>query len=66
MKSLEVKLSIEQVAANIGVHIATVSRLMDAGKLGYYQIGSRRVVGQSHLEQFLSMAESKPTAKMVS
>jgi excisionase family DNA binding protein len=53
------------VAALIGVHVATVSRLMDSGKLGYYQIGARRVVGQTHLEEFLCLAERRPTDKAV-
>ena len=45
------------VAELIRVHVSTVSRLMDTGKLGYYQIGRRRVVGATHLEQYLSAAE---------
>jgi hypothetical protein len=32
---------------------------MDSGKLGYYQIGTRRIVGQTHLEQYLLLAERK-------
>lgn len=59
MRAQEIKLSIKQVAANLGVHAATVSRLLDSGKLGYYQIGSRRLVGQKHLEAFLFLAERK-------
>jgi excisionase family DNA binding protein len=53
------KLTIARVAQVIGVHPATVSRLMDSGKLGYYQIGTRRIVGQTHLEQYLLLAERK-------
>jgi len=58
-KATEQKFSIARVAEAIGVHPATVSRLMDKGKLGYYQIGSRRVVGERHLEQYLLLAERK-------
>jgi excisionase family DNA binding protein len=56
-KATEPKFSISRVAQVIGVHPATVSRLMDSGKLGYYQIGTRRIVGQTHLEQYLLLAE---------
>ena len=42
--------------------VSTVSRLMDSGKLGYYQIGRRRVVGATHLEQYLSAAERRAKA----
>lgn len=53
----EQKFSMGKVAELIRVHVSTVSRLMDTGKLGYYQIGRRRVVGAGHLEQYLSVAE---------
>ena len=58
-RATEQKFSIARVAEVIGVHPATVSRLMDSGKLGYYQIGTRRIVGQTHLEQYLLLAERK-------
>lgn len=59
------KLSIARVAEVIGVHPATVSRLMDTGKLGYYQIGTRRLVGQNHLKQYLLLAERKAKVSAV-
>lgn len=61
-KATEQKFSMAKIAELIRVHVSTVSRLMDSGKLGYYQIGRRRVVGASHLEQYLSLAERQ--AKM--
>ena len=64
-KTTEQKFSIARVAQAIGVHPATVSRLMDSGKLGYYQIGTRRIVGQTHLEQYLLLAERKAKAPAV-
>ncbi len=64
-KATEPKFSIEKVAEVIGVHRATVSRLMDSGKLGYYQVGDRRIVGEGHLEKYLSLAERKSKAKTV-
>jgi excisionase family DNA binding protein len=56
-KVAEQKFSMGRVAELIRVHVSTVSRLMNSGKLGYYQIGRRRVVGAGHLEQYLSDAE---------
>lgn len=35
------------------------------GKLGFYQIGSRRIVGESHIEQYLSLAERKADVKTI-
>ena len=64
-KTTEPKYSIAKVAAVIGVHRATISRLMSTGKLGYYQVGDRKVVGEAHLEQYLSLAERKATVKSV-
>ena len=61
-KATEQKFSMEKVAELIRVHVSTVSRLMDSGKLGYYQIGRRRVVGATHLEQYLSAAERRAKA----
>lgn len=45
-KATEPKFSIAKAAEIIGVHPATVSRLMDSHKLGYYQVGTRRIVGK--------------------
>ena len=61
-KVTEQKFSMGKVAELIRVHVSTVSRLMDSGKLGYYQIGRRRVVGAGHLEQYLSGAERQAKA----
>lgn len=36
---------------------------MNRGQLGYYQIGNRRIVSQSHLEEFLLLVERKATVK---
>jgi excisionase family DNA binding protein len=58
-KATEAKFSIKEVAQRFRVHATTVYRLMEKGKLGFYQIGSRRIVGESHIEQYLSLAERK-------
>ena len=52
-----------QVAKLIGLHRTTIMRLLDAGKLGSYQIGDRRIVPESHLQEFLLLAERKATVK---
>ena len=65
IKTSEPKFSIDRVAEVIGVHRATVSRLMNSGKLGYYQVGDRRIVGEKHLEEYLSLAERKAKVKSV-
>ncbi len=59
----ETKFSMSQVAELIGVHRTTILRLLDAGKLGCYQIGDRRIVAESHLQEFLLQAERKATVK---
>ncbi len=56
---IEANLSIDGVAELIGVHRSTVERLLEARKLGYYQIGRRRMIGQKHLEQYLALIERK-------
>jgi excisionase family DNA binding protein len=58
-KATEAKFSIKEVAQRFRVHATTVYRLMEKGKLGFYQIGSRRIVGESHIEQYLSLVECK-------
>ena len=62
-KLTETKFSMGQVAKLIGVHRTTIMRLLDAGKLGCYQIGDRRIVAESHLQEFLSLAERKAIVK---
>ena len=58
-KAAEAKFSIKEVAQRLRVHATTVYHLMEKGKLGFYQIGRRRIVGESHIEQYLSLAERK-------
>lgn len=56
---VEANLSIDGVAELIGVHRSTVERLLESRKLGYYQVGRRRMIGQRHLEQYLALIERK-------
>ena len=62
-KATEAKFSIKEVAQRFRVHATTVYRLMDRGKLGFYQIGVRRIVGESYMEQYLLLAEHKAEVK---
>lgn len=63
-RATEVKHSMKATAQMIGVHVSTVSRMMSGGKIGYYQIGGRRVIGQSHLETYLAYAERQATKRL--
>ena len=56
---IEPNLTIDGVAEVIGVHRSTVERLLVARKLGYYQVGRRRMIGRKHLDQFLALIERK-------
>ena len=63
LKITETKFSMSQVADLFGVRRTTIMRLLDAGKLGCYQIGDSRIVAESHLQEFLLLAERKATVK---
>ena len=65
-KATEPKFSIEQVARILGgVHPTTVLRLLQKRKLGYYQFGNRKMVGQSHLDNYISLAERGSKTKSI-
>jgi len=58
-KAAEAKFSIRKLRSGSEFMRRQVYRLMEKGKLGFYQIGRRRIVGESHIEQYLSLAERK-------
>lgn len=60
-KVAEQKFSIDTVAKNLSINRSTVERLIGSGKLGYYQVGRRRIIGESHLKEYLSLAEHQAT-----
>lgn len=64
-KVAEPKFSITKAATVIGVSRTQVSKLLDNGKLGYYQVGRRRIIGERHLQEYLSLAERRSTAKAI-
>jgi excisionase family DNA binding protein len=55
--------SIDMVAELICVHRSTVERLLESRKLGFYQVGRRRVIGQTHLNECLAQVEREPMAE---
>ena len=64
-KVAEPKFSIAKAAAVIGISRSQVRKLLNSGKLGYYQVGSRRIIGEGHLQEYLSLAEHRSTVKAI-
>ena len=60
-KGVEKKYSIKQAAVAIGISQSGVRLLLDNRKLGYYQSGTRRIIGESHLDNYLSLIERNNT-----
>jgi excisionase family DNA binding protein len=56
-KTIEQHFSIDQVAAKLSVHRSTVERLLYAGKLGYCQVGRRRIISATHFRKYLALIE---------
>jgi excisionase family DNA binding protein len=64
-KVAEPKFSITKAATVIGISRSQVRNLLNSGKLGYYQVGSRRIIGEGHLQEYLSFAERRSTVKAI-
>jgi len=62
-KVAEPKFSITKAATVIGISRAQVSKLLNSGKLGYYQVVAGRIIGERHLQEYLSHAERRSTVK---
>ena len=60
-KITEKKFRIEEAAAIIGISPSGVRLLLDNKKLGYYQSGKRRIIGEGHLTDYLSKIERNNT-----
>lgn len=56
-KTIEQHFSIDQVGAKLSVHRSTVERLLYARKLGYCQIGRRRIISETHFRKYLALIE---------
>jgi excisionase family DNA binding protein len=64
-KIAEPKFSIAKAATVIGISRTQVRSLLNGGKLGYYQVGSRRIIGECHLQEYLALAERRSTVKAI-
>ena len=60
-KITEKKFRIEEAAAIIGISPSGVRLLLDNKKLGYYQSGKRRIIGEGHLTAYLTKIERNNT-----
>jgi len=52
--------SIDMVAELTCVHRSTMERLLASRTLGFYQVGRRRVIDQTHLNEYLAQVEREP------
>jgi excisionase family DNA binding protein len=60
-KITEKKFRIEEAAEIIGISPSGVRALLDNKKLGYYQSGKRRIIGEGHITQYLTKIERNKT-----
>jgi len=60
-KITEKKFRIEEAAEIIGISPSGVRLLLDSKKLGYYQAGKRRIIGEGHLNEYLTKIERNNT-----
>ena len=64
-KITEKKFSIEEAAAIIGISTSGVRLLLNNKKLGYYQSGKRRIIGEGHITEYLNKIERNNTKKQI-
>jgi len=64
-KITEKKFRIEEAAAIIGISPAGVRLLLNNKKLGYYQSGKRRIIGEGHLNEYLNKIERNKTKETI-
>lgn len=60
-KITEKKFRIKEAAAILGISPSSVRLLLDNKKLGYYQSGKRRIIGEDHLIAYLNEIERNNT-----
>jgi excisionase family DNA binding protein len=53
----EKKFTEEETAKLLGIARMTVRRRREDGSLGFYQMGKRILIGESHIEKFLEQTE---------
>lgn len=61
-KTIEQHFSIDQVAAKLCVGRSTVERLLYDGKLGYCQVGRRRIISETDFRNYLAFIRHEATA----
>ena len=64
-KITEKKFSIEEAAKIIGISTSGVRLLLNNKKLGYYQSGKRRIIGEGHLTEYLAKIERNKTKAQI-
>ena len=64
-KITEKKFRIGEAAAIIGISSSGVRLLLDNKKLGYYQSGKRRIIGEGHLNEYLTKIERNNTKSRI-
>ena len=62
-KILEKRFSEKEAAELLQVSPMTIRRRREKGDLGFYQLGRRVFVGESHILEFLKNSEKNPKAK---
>ena len=53
----ERKFTVQEVADELRVDRSTISRYLSEGKLAHFRIGSRKLIAESHLAEFLKRSE---------
>jgi excisionase family DNA binding protein len=62
---VETKYSIKEAATRIGISPSGVRRLLNTGKLGYYQSGRRRIIGEGHIQQYGALIARNSTVQTI-
>lgn len=57
---LERKFSVAETAQILGQHPITIRRKLADKSLGFYKLGGRIFVGESHLADYIARSERKP------
>ena len=60
-KVTEKKFRIKEAASLIGISPSGVRLLLNNKKLGYYQSGTRKIIGEGHLADYLEKIERNNT-----
>ena len=61
----EKKFKITEAAKRIGISPSGVRLLLDYKKLGFYQSGKRRIIGEGHLDEYLSKIDHNKTKAQI-